>query len=175
MMALKKKVHWSHRSTHPVFFDYFHTHLSVVIPFPAALVKETYLSRWQLSIQPQGRWRDRRKPLSSSLWLSLNLCLSLCARSPSFLLTEPSHVCRILQALTHLSETILQGLFTVDPLAHLCFPLPYPFSPITFHSVIHFWVREQIWQQKMDLGLWEVQVSGTWLSGTNFKTILQWC
>ena len=168
MMTQKRNVRRSqsidHQSAHAVLFAYIHTHFTVVPPFALAHEEESHLSRWQLSIQPQGRWRDGRKPLSSSHWLSLNLCLSLCTL-PLLLIfsTAPSRVYKILSLL---SETLLQALFLQPTHWHIfCFPLPHNFSPVTFHSRGSLWMRcitplgEGVNRQhKMDLGLRGAQV-----------------
>lgn len=112
---------------------------------------DTHLSRWQLSIEPQGQWRDRRKPLSSSFWLLLSplRLLSLLAFNCTFLCVQNSQS----------SNTLVQdssNLFTIGVPACPCFALSsalFPLSPFIHSDLFEFWAREQNLQQMIDSGL----------------------
>lgn len=112
---------------------------------------DTHLSRWQLSIEPQGQWRDRRKPLSSSFWLLLSplRLLSLLAFNCTFLCVQNSQS----------SNTLVQdssNLFTIGVPACPCFALSsalFPLSPFIHSDLFEFWAREQNPQQMIDSGL----------------------
>lgn len=110
--------------------------------------RKHYLGRWQLSIQPRGRWEDSRK---NSFHLPSDFhSISASLRPPLFLNRTFWRLQKRPSADTHLSGAIPQDLATVHQLARLCFPPPFQFSPI-ISLLIHFWVsrgetaRESFW------------------------------
>lgn len=133
---------------------------------------DTHLSRWQLSIEPQGQWRDRRKPLSSSFWLLLSplRLLSLLAFNCTFLCVQNSQS----------SNTLVQdssNLFTIGVPACPCFALSsalFPLSPFIHSDLFEFWAREQNPQQMIDSGLRGSKSLAPCLLDQNSERILQW-
>lgn len=131
---------------------------------------DTHLSRWQLSIEPQGQWRDRRKPLSSSFWLLLSPLhlLSLLAFNCTFLCVQNSQS----------SNTLVQdssNLFTIGVPACPCFALSsalFPLSPFIHSDLFEFWAREQNPQQMIDLGLRGSKLLAPCLLDQNSERIL---
>lgn len=147
---------------------YIHTvsYSSVVTLSTASLEeKQSYLSRWQLSIQPWGRWMPRRKPLSSSLPLSLNLYLTPFLRRLS---TTP---CRPFCMLFF----VLLSLFSFSP--RLTFSLSryrLSFTSVSALNFSHAWGSKSTAEDGLEAWEGGSEVVGTENLGTNFKTTLLW-